>query len=41
MRAFMAGVAVAVIVAIVAVYTLNTFQRPADVAYASGQSVRL
>jgi hypothetical protein len=41
MRAFLAGVAAAVLVAVVAVYALNSFQRPADSAYASSASVRL
>jgi len=41
MKAFLASVAVAVVLAVVAVYGLNTFQRPADTAFQAPASVRL
>jgi hypothetical protein len=41
MKAFVAGVAAAILVAVVAVYALDNVQRTANNAYASGPSVRL
>jgi hypothetical protein len=41
MRAFVSGVAVAVVVAIVSVYALDSFQRSTTNAYASTTGVRL
>jgi hypothetical protein len=41
MRAFVAGVAAAIVLAIIAVYALDNVQRTTNTAYASGVSVRL
>jgi hypothetical protein len=41
MKAFAASVAVAIVLAVVAVYGLNSFQKPADTAFKAPASVRL
>jgi hypothetical protein len=41
MQAFIAAVAVAVVVGVGAYYTLNVYQKPASAAYTSQTGVRL
>ncbi len=41
MRAFVTAVAAAIVIAIVAVYALDSFQRSTTTAYASTSGVRL
>jgi hypothetical protein len=41
MKVFLISCAVAIIVAVGAVYTLDGFQRPADAAFSSKSGVRL
>jgi hypothetical protein len=41
MKAFLASCAVAIIVAVGAVYVLDAYQKPADVTYTSSTGVRL
>jgi hypothetical protein len=41
MKAFFTSVAAAIILAVVSVYALNTFQEPADIAFKAPASVRL
>jgi hypothetical protein len=41
MQSFIAACVVAIIIAVGAVYVLDSYQEPADVAYASSTGVRL
>lgn len=41
MQAFIASVVVAIVIGVGAVYVLDAYQKPADVAYTSSTGVRL
>ena len=41
MKVFLISVAVAIVVAVASVYVLDSYQRPAEVAFSSSSGVRL